>query len=249
MDEGPVKRLGLGRHDDLLPVEPSPIRHPVRLATAGGAVALLIGAVLPWVNYSIGSVSDFTNGIRGDTWGIYVLAVAAGLIGAVSSRWTADSTFRPIQLLPAALGLAGIVVFLNVNIETQQLADSYRVAGYTVSFGPGLDVLLAGSLVCAVGGVACSAVTWRQNPPSGGPIARARTGAMSEWQGCGDFVAELAVGAALCFGCGVVGVVTAVAVTGGTSATPALAVGLAFVGIFVGAILTDRLWRRVIHRR
>lgn len=238
----------MGRHADLLPVEPSPIRHPVRLVTAGGAVALVIGAVLPWVNYTIDSVSDSTNGIRGDTWGIYVLAVAAGLIAVLSSRWTAESAFRPIQLLPAVLGLAGLVVFLNINVETQQLADSYRNTGYQVSFGPGLDVLLIGSLVCAAGGVASSVVAWRRSPIPSRPD-RTTAAATSEWQGCGDFAAELAVGIALCFGCGVVGVVTAVAVTGGSSSVPALAVALAFVGIFAGVALTDRLWCRVVHRR
>jgi hypothetical protein len=49
-------------------------------------------------------------------------------------------------------------VLLNINVETQQLADAYRNQGYQVSFGPGLDVLLLASLVCAAGGVAAGGV-------------------------------------------------------------------------------------------
>jgi hypothetical protein len=247
MDEGPVKRLGLGRHADLAPVEPSPIRHPVRLVTAGGAVALIVGAVLPWVNYSVDSVGNSIDGIQGETWGIYVLAVAAGLIAVLSSRWAAESPFRPIQLLPALLGLTGVVVFLNINFETQQLADAYRNQGYQVSYGPGLDVLLLASLVCAAGGVASSVVTWRQIPSPRRP-ARTTAAATSEWQGCGYFSAELAVGVVVCVCCAVVGVVAAVAVTGGSSATPEIAVAMVFAGMLLGAVLTDRLWRRLVHR-
>jgi len=246
MDDGPVKRLGLGRHADLLPVEPNPIRHPARMVAAAGAVGLLIGAVLPWVDYSVDSVGSSINGIGGETWGIYVVGIAVGLLAALASRWVSDTPVRLIQLVPALLGLASVLVLLNINNETQQIAASYRSQGYQVGFGPGLDALLVASLVSAGGGIAASVVTWQGNPT---PRAPTRTAASAEWQGCGDFAVEFAVGVVVCFLCAVAGIVTAVAVTGGSFLTPELAVALAFLGVLVGGILTDKMWRRLHHRR
>jgi hypothetical protein len=246
MDEGPVKRLGLGRHDNLVPVEPSPIRHPVRLATAVGAVALLVGSVLPWVTYSIDSVSNSINGIQGETWGIYVIGLAIGLVVVLSMRLIAESSYRPLQLLPGVLGLAGLAVYYNVQVEAQQLADNFRNTGYQVSLGPGLDVLLLASLVCAVGGVASTVVTWSANPP---PPRVARAATSSDWQGCGDFAAELVVGTLVCAGCAFLGAVVAVAVTADAPVTPELVVVMVIVGILTGGVLTDRFWRKFVHRR
>ena len=270
MDEGPVKRLRLGYHDNLLPVEPNPIRHPVRLATAIGAAVLLVGVVLPWVFYSVDAVTESINGIRGDTWGVYVIAIALGLVAVLSSHWANETPYRPIQLIPAALGLFAIPVVLNVRLEAQQLADSYRANGYQVSFGPGLDVLLVGALVCAAGGVASSAVTWRAYRPrrrtagrtgagapaaAGGPAgagsdqAGPNRAAASEWQGCADFVAEFAVGVVVCGLCAGLGILAAVAITADTATTPELAVALAIAGVLLGGFATDRLWQRLVRRR
>jgi hypothetical protein len=246
MDEGPVRRLRLGSHEALLPVEPSPIRHPVRLATACGAALLVAGLVLPWVNFSIDSVTDSIDGIRGETWGTSMLGVAVAMVAALSVRLIAESTHRPIQLAPAALGLAGLLVYLNINVECREIADSYRAGGYQVSFGPGLDALLAGSLICAVGGVASSAVTWRRYPPRPGPSVFAATG---EWHGCADFAAELAVGAVVCIVFAIAGATLAVAVTGSSVATPSVVGVMILVGVLTGGAVTDRLWRRFVHRR
>jgi hypothetical protein len=241
-DEGPVRRLGLGRHTDLAPVEPGPIRHPVRLATAFGAALLVVGVVLPWVEFSVDSVGDSVNGIRGETWGIVALGVAAAMVGALATRLIAESSSRAIQLLPAGIGIAGLLVYLNIAIESDQLAAAYRANGYRVSLGPGLAALLAGSIVCAVGGVASSALTWRKFRPN--PAARSTFAASGEWYGCADFAAELAVGALAGIACAAAGAIVAVAVTADSAATPELVVVLVIGGALVGGIATDRLWRR-----
>jgi len=69
-----------------------------------------------------------------------VFAVAAS--GSV-----ARSRSRRIQLLPAAIGLAALVIYYDASLAAGQLADSYRASGYSVSFPGGLEVLLLGSLL------------------------------------------------------------------------------------------------------
>lgn len=161
-------------YDLNLEPDPAPLRHPARLPTAFGAGAVVVGAlVLPWLDYGVDSFHSSLNALRtgnseglpGDTWGIYAVVVAFALIAVLASRSVAESETRWVQLLPAVLGIAGLVFYWQISAEAQQLADTYRAAGYDVRAGVGLDVMLVGPIVCAVGGTVSSAVNMRDNHP------------------------------------------------------------------------------------
>lgn len=161
-------------YDLNLEPDPAPLRHPARLLTAFAAGAAVIGAlVLPWLDYGVDSFHSSLNalrtgnseGLRGDTWGVYAVVVALALIAALASRSVADSETRWVQSLPAVLGIAGLVFYWLISAEAQQLADTYRSAGYDVSTGVGLHVMLVGAIVCAAGGTVSSAVNMRDNDP------------------------------------------------------------------------------------
>jgi hypothetical protein len=167
-------RLHYGSYDSDLPEDPSPISHPARLLAAFGTGATLIGALLlPWFDYGVDSFHSSLNGLRGgnaeglrgDTWGVYAIVVALGLIAAVASRSAAESRTRWVQLLLPALGVASLLVYAEIWLEVQQLTNAYRGEGYEVSSGAGLEAMFVGAIVCAVGGTISSLVTMRASDP------------------------------------------------------------------------------------
>ena len=163
MAENPAVPPWRRKHDVVLGPDPHPLRNPARFATALGAVATIVGAlVLPWFDYGVDTFHSSLNamrtgnveGLRGDTWGVYAVVVALALIATLASRGMADSKTRWIQLLPAALGIASLLFYWEIWTEVQQLEDLYRGEGFVVSADIGLWVMLVGAVVCAVGGAA-----------------------------------------------------------------------------------------------
>lgn len=247
MAEKPVLP-SFGRSEDWnLPGEPSPLRHPARLLAVAGAAIVVVAVLMPWVDYSVGTVHASANGLTGDTWGVFSLAIAGGLVAVLASRTAAGSQERLIQLLPAILGLAGLVIDYDARLGAEQLADSYRATGYSASLSAGLEVLLLGSILCALGGLASSLVVWRAT-------AAARRSspdvAADQMAGPGaDFVAELAVGALVSLGCAIAGGVLALDLIRGNGEASGLVAIFSVLGVFVGAVITHALWSRFASHR
>ena len=171
MAESPVVPPWRREYDVDLGPDPHPLRHPVRFVTALGAVATIVGAlVLPWFDYGVDKFHSSLNamrtgnteGLRGDTWGVYAVVVALVLLATLASRGMADSKTRWIQLVPGALGIAALIFYAEIWSEVQPLEDLYRHQGYVVGAGAGLAVMLVGAIVCAVGGAASSAAAGRR---------------------------------------------------------------------------------------
>jgi len=230
-----------------LPEEPSPLRHPARLLAVVGAATAVVGVLMPWLDYGSGKSHASTNGLTGDTWGIFVLATAGALVAVLASRSAARSGTRWIQLLPAFLGFAGLVIYYDAYLALQQLADSYRASGDSVSFTIGPEILLLGVLLCAAGGLASSVVAWRgaaAQPRSGA----AATAAAAAGPGAG-FVAELALGTLVSLGCAIAGGVLALDLTSGNGEESGLIAIFSVLGVLVGATMTHALWRLFGSRR
>ena len=170
----PSAETGLGalRRSDLwnLPEEPSPLRHPARLLATIGAATVVVGVVLPWIDYGVDSFHATANGLTNDTWGVIAVVIAAGLVTLLASRSVGRSRARSIQLLPAFLGLAGLVILIDALLGAGQLADSYRLSGYVVSYDVGIWILPLGSILCAAGGLASSIVAWRGAGSTARPV-------------------------------------------------------------------------------
>jgi hypothetical protein len=226
--------------------ERSPLRHPARMLAAVGAAIVAVGVLLPWVEYRIDTEAGQANGFTGDTWGIFMLAAVGGLVALLGSRSIVKSRTRWVQLAPAAFGLGIMVLYYDANLGAQHLADTYRESGYHVSYGIGLVLLLPGSVLCLVGGVASSVVNWRLGPGPGRPYAG------SARRGLG-YQTELLLGALASLACAIVGGILALGLTNGSPsngfARAGLLVILSLAGGFTGAVVTDRLWHRGQGRR
>jgi hypothetical protein len=255
LEENPVLPPWHRTYDVNLEPDPAPLRHPARLLTALGAVATMIGAlVLPWFNYGVDRFHSSLNalrtgnseGLKGDTWGVYAVAAALALIAVVASRGIAESKARWIQLLPAVLGFSGLVLYWEIAAEASQLENLYGHSGYDVSSGIGVQVMLVGAIVCAVGGIASSAVTMRNNDPDGAPGSSSQ--ATLKEPPVSDFVAELAVGAIAASVSAVAGGALAAALIPSPSLVEVIAVGVVMGGL-IGAVGTDKLWRRFVSHR
>lgn len=246
MTEKPVLPSGLRSGDWDLPEEPSPLRHPVRLLAAAGAATVVAGVLLPWIDYGVDASHASANGLTGDTWGILAAVTACGLVAALASRSAARSQARWVQLVPALLGLATLVFYYDASLGAQQLADSYRLSGYQVTMSVGLGVLLLGSVLCAAGGVASSALVWRNGGPPPRAIPATEVGQVAgTWTG---MAADLVLSALVGIGCAFAGAVLALNLTSGAGAAGLMVLFAASGGLF-GATLTDRLWRRFAQRR
>jgi hypothetical protein len=64
-----------------------------------------------------------------------------------------------------------------------------------------------------------------------------------------DFVEELAVGAVVGLGCGIVGGVPALDLIHGSGQRSTLVARFSVLGVFFGAVVTDMLWRQFVSRR
>jgi len=244
--EKPVLPSGLRSDDWDLPEEPSPLRHPARLPAAAGAATVVVGVLLPWIDYGVDTFHASANGLTGDTWGILEAVTAGTLVAVLAYRSAARSQARWVQLVPAALGLATLVVYYDASLGAQQLADSYRQSGYRVTMSIGLSVVLLGSFLCAVAGVASSMLAWRNGAPPPRAIPATEEGPVAgTWTG---IAVELVLGAFVGIGCAFAGAVLALNLTKGEGAAGLMVLLSASGGLF-GATLTDRLWRRFTSRR
>jgi uncharacterized RDD family membrane protein YckC len=232
-----------GRSEDWnLPEEPSPLRHPARLLAVAGAAVVVVAVVMPWVTYSLGSVHSSANGFTGNSWGIFALAIAGGLVLVLASRSAATSQDRLVLLLPALLGLGGLLIEYDARLSAEQLADSYRASGYSVSLSVGLEVYLLGSILCALGGLASSVMVWRATAVARRSRPQAAAAAMAG-PGAG-FVAELVVGALVSLACAIAGAVLALDLIHGNGEGSGLVALFSVLGIYFGAAITHALWRR-----
>ena len=247
MNEKPALLSHWGSDGSEFPDEPSPLRDPLRLLAVAGAVAIAIGVVMPWIDYGIDAFHASANGFTGDTWGIIELAIAALVFAVAASGSVARSRSRRIQLLPAVTGLVALVIYYDASLAAGQLADSYRASGYSVSFPGGLEVLLLGSLLCALSGVAASAAAWRRTPPA--PRSSLGRSPGSDIGPGIDFLAELVLGAVVGVGCAVAGGFLAASLPVEPEARAQVMILAVLAGGFLGMVLLDRLWRRFVSRR
>lgn len=246
MTDEPFLPSGLRRDDWDLPEEPSPLRHPARLLAAAGAAAVVVSVFIPWIDYGVDTFHASANGFTDDTWGTVAAVSAAAMVAVLASRSVARSPARWVQLAPAAFGLASLVFYYDASLGAQHLADSYRQSGYLVSMSVGLQIMLLGSVMCAVGGAACSALAWRSiAPPPRSTLLETDGPVAGTWTG---IAAGFAVGAVVGIGCAFAGAVLALNLTGGSGAAGPMVV-LSILGGLLGATLADRLWRRLRSRR
>ena len=203
--------------------------------------------MLPWIDYGVDAYHASANGFTGDTWGIIELAIAALVFAVAASGSIARSRSRRIQLLPAVTGLVALVIYYDASLAAGQLADSYRASGYSVSFPGGLEVLLLGSFLCALGGAAASVAAWRRSPPA--PRSSLGRSSGSDAGPGIDFLAELVLGAVVGIGGAVAGGFLAVSLPVEPQARAQLVVLGVIPGAFLAMILFDRLWRRFVSRR
>ena len=119
-----------------------------RMLVLGGAAALLLGALLPWVEAEAGVFSVTKNGTEGDGVLTLILAlVIAGVFGLVKAgRGTALTSL----LLGALAGIIGVVDIADVTAKARDLTTSSSPV--SASVGIGLWLTVASAIAVVVGG-------------------------------------------------------------------------------------------------
>jgi hypothetical protein len=146
--------LAVNRFESVLSLET--IRaSPGGLIAIAGALALVLGAFLPWISFSavlVGTVegSGFDNG---DSWAFLFVALTAFICGFGAIRGQVQLGLSIGLLLFGSLGAIGVVYeFSNVGgtiDSANQTANGYGFA----AFGIGLYLLIIGAGAVIVGGV------------------------------------------------------------------------------------------------
>lgn len=123
----------------------------VRLLVFAGAVALIVGALLPWVKAEAGIFSVTKNGIDGDGALTLALGVAIGL-AFLLARAPKATAWLVIAFAAAATAVAGYDA-IDVSKQAHDLTEQSSFVHVSASVGVGLWLSLAGAVVALVGGL------------------------------------------------------------------------------------------------
>jgi hypothetical protein len=220
------------------PAEPSLLRRPAAIPADVGALVVVVGVALPWVDY--GDVGgSWLDGFSG-AWGVIAVAAAAGLLLVLRSRSMMGSNLRLLLLLPASIGILSALVAINSLQSAQLQVQQFLESGTPASVAFGVYVAMLGLALCGIGGLASSLLAWREAAPSAAGVP-----------GEPDlgFLLELVVCGLAGLGAGVAGGALGVSLFGSSMGVVLPMVVLSLAGAFTGAVVTERLWRRFIWRR
>jgi hypothetical protein len=121
-----------------------------------GAIVMLAGSLLPWATRSIAAGGDASLGFRdaaGNVGGGFYAVLLAVTVMTVSVRCMAGSYSRGwraalVALAAGSIGLAAVEA-VRIQQAISKVTDLTR-GNATLTFGPGLVVLVAGALVVLV---------------------------------------------------------------------------------------------------
>jgi hypothetical protein len=136
--------------------EPSHFQDAGPALAVVGAVAVIVGVVLPWSD-AAGRQSSWGGGLAGDIWGPLAVAFAICLLLVLRAGSAfIPSDIRWLQWAPAALGVLTVLVAFDAQGSAPSVVNAYQAIGSTGSPVSGSIVTLIGAIVCAVGGIAAS---------------------------------------------------------------------------------------------
>ena len=123
---------------------------PARVLVLGGAVALVIGAFMPWVKASLGFLSVQRSGIDGD--GAFTLV--CGIAAAVLFWVVVSRAGRIIVLIAGGFALAiSIYDIVNISSKADELSSASGAFSIDASVGLGLWLSAIAAAAVVVGAV------------------------------------------------------------------------------------------------
>ena len=148
-----------------------PLLHPSRWPVVAGFVMVAIGAFAPWqVMVDPLGFREVINGASGgDALGIQVLLFAAATMLVCALPAVAGSRTRSVQVLPV-LGAAATLILATrsyLTVAPSGIWDPSQTSQTVVEWG--MWLVLAGSAMIALGGVATTAIIVRDRPLSPEP--------------------------------------------------------------------------------
>jgi hypothetical protein len=123
----------------------------IRLLVFAGAVALIVGALLPWVKAEAGIFSATKNGIDGDGALTLALGIAIALVFLLV-RTPKTAAWLVVAFAAAATAIAGYDA-IDVSKKAHDLAEQSPFVHVSASVGVGLWLSLGGAVVALIGGV------------------------------------------------------------------------------------------------
>lgn len=121
----------------------------------GGAIAVGIGSLLPWVTVRTGIFEQSMNGIQGDgilTIGIAIFALIAGIGLLLKANMTARLLAFSMSIITALVGLPSLLKVLVLRSDTIALNGTAPMGlTPTATVGVGLWLVLVGAIIIFIG--------------------------------------------------------------------------------------------------
>jgi hypothetical protein len=123
----------------------------VRWLVLGGALVVIVGSVLPWVQADAGVFSFTKSGIDGDGALTLALAVALGAVFLLG-RHSAAVGWSVLAFAGVILAIA-LYDVVDVTNKARELADSSPLVEFSAHVGFGLWMTVAGGAATFLGGI------------------------------------------------------------------------------------------------
>ena len=163
--------MGTVTRDDREPLRlRRPLLHPSRWPVAVGFVLVAVGVFAPWqeIVYPLGLRQVINGASGGDALGLQVLLFAAVTTLVCALPAVAGSRTRSVQLLPVlGAALTAIVAVRSYVAVAPREWDPSQSSDVTVQWG--MWLVLAGSVLIAVGALATTSMIVRDRPLAAEP--------------------------------------------------------------------------------
>lgn len=126
------------------------VDQPVKWATLGGLLLLLIGAFGPWVEAEVGPFSASSGGF--DENGVFTFILALAGIAAIGAYVYGNISMEQTALL-WALVIGAVVVDILVLIDFLDVMTEDEPEGVNISVGWGLWASVIGAIALSVGAI------------------------------------------------------------------------------------------------
>lgn len=132
--------------------------RPSLFLVVGGALAMGVGAFLPWIKATAPFVGSITrSGVEDGGDGIFVVAMAIALLALAWPLYTGRPLSQLASIGVVLVALAGVALgFVDIADVTERVNDikgNNAGVSATASVGVGLYLVIGGAVLAGVGGI------------------------------------------------------------------------------------------------
>jgi hypothetical protein len=130
----------------------SRLRDPARVLATVGALAMIVGCLLPWAAGVDGRNQRVAFGANdGTADGVFIIVVAIFVLIMTLDRGVAETRSRTLQLGPFVTTIVAALIWLGGVRSSGFAIDAWIDSGGSGGHAPGLWLTIAGIVVAAIG--------------------------------------------------------------------------------------------------